>query len=75
MAALDLKSDKLYGHVSDSKRPQDILRFLKVLRRRYHCSERLYIVLDNFSPHDHERVRNWAAENNGELVYTPTHAS
>ncbi|SFV07454.1 ATP-binding protein [Alicyclobacillus macrosporangiidus] len=23
----------------------------------------------------HERVRNWAAENNVELVYTPTHAS
>ncbi|WP_328702341.1 IS630 family transposase [Alicyclobacillus suci] len=75
LAALDLKSDKLYGHVSNSKKHQDILRFLKVLRRRYHRSERLYIILDNFSPHKHERVRNWAVENNVELVYTPTHAS
>ena len=75
LAALDLQSDKLYGHVSNSKKHQDVLRFLKVLRRRYHRSERLYIVLDNFSPHKHERVRNWAVENNVELVYTPTHAS
>ncbi|WP_431603362.1 transposase [Alicyclobacillus mali (ex Roth et al. 2021)] len=73
MAALDLKSDILYGHVSDSKKHQDILRFLKVLRRRYHRSERLYIVLDNFWPHKHERVRNWAAENNVEFVYTPNY--
>jgi len=75
LAALDLKSDKLYGHVSESKKHQDLLRFLKVLRRRYHRSERLYIVLDNFSPHKHQTVRDWATENNVELVFTPTNAS
>ncbi|ATY84093.1 IS630 family transposase [Kyrpidia spormannii] len=74
-AALDLKADKLYGHVSSSKKHQDILRFLKVLRRRYHRSERLYVVLDNFSPHKHRTVTEWAAENNVELVFTPTQAS
>jgi DDE superfamily endonuclease len=56
LAALDLKADKLYGHISDHKKHQDFLRFLKVLRRRYHRSERLYMVLDNFSPHKHRAV-------------------
>ena len=28
LAALDLKEDKLYGHVSESKKHQDVLRFL-----------------------------------------------
>jgi transposase len=74
-AALDLKKDKLYGHVSQTKKHQDLLRFLKVLRRRFHRSERLYLVLDNFSPHKHQKVTTWAEENNVELVFTPTNAS
>ncbi|PMB09050.1 hypothetical protein CEN49_07800 [Fischerella thermalis CCMEE 5273] len=45
------------------------------MRRRYHRSERLYIVLDNFSPPHHQKVKAWAKENNLELVYTPTYAS
>lgn len=69
-AALDLKEDKLYAHNRESKRHQDLLYFLKVLRRRYHRSERLYIVLDNFSPHRHKKVKEWADENNIELTFT-----
>uniref|UniRef100_UPI00145D574E transposase n=1 Tax=Kyrpidia tusciae TaxID=33943 RepID=UPI00145D574E len=46
-----------------------------MLRRRYHRSERLYVVLDNFSPHKHRTVTEGAAENNVELVFTPTQAS
>ncbi|HWO95600.1 MAG TPA: hypothetical protein VNM45_04560 [Bacillus sp. (in: firmicutes)] len=47
-AAYDLESDKLYGHNRKQKTSRDFLLFLQVLRRRYHRSERLYIVLDNF---------------------------
>ncbi|WP_342437607.1 transposase [Paenibacillus sp. FSL L8-0436] len=75
LAALDLKTDQLYGHASTTKKHQDILRFFHVLRRRFHRSERLYIILDNFSPHVHNKVKEWAAANNVELVYTPTYAS
>jgi len=46
-----------------------------VLRRRFHASERLYIVLDNFSPHHHKKVKTWAQENDVELIFTPTYAS
>ncbi|WP_276207695.1 transposase [Paludifilum halophilum] len=58
-----------------NKRHQDVLSFLQVLRRRYHRSERLYIVLDNFSPHHHRKVKAWAKENHVKWVYTPTYAS
>lgn len=75
LAALDLKPDQLYGHATKSKKHQDILRLLQVLRRRFHRSERLYIILDNFFPHHHHKVKDWAKVNNVELVYTPTYAS
>ncbi|MFD1674329.1 transposase [Alicyclobacillus fodiniaquatilis] len=51
------------------------MRFFKVLMRRYHRTERLYIVLDNFFPHKHGKVVLWAADNNVELVFTATNAS
>lgn len=75
MAALDLQDDKLYGHPSAHKKHQDILRFLSVLRRCYHHSERLYIILDNFPPHKHAKVTVWANQNNVELVFTAMNAS
>ncbi|WP_218094878.1 hypothetical protein [Paenibacillus solanacearum] len=47
LAALDLKTNKLYGHASKTKKHADIFRFFNVLRGRFHRSERLYIILDN----------------------------
>lgn len=32
-------------------------------------------MLDNFSPHKGEQVREWALQNNVELAYTPFYAS
>jgi hypothetical protein len=46
-----------------------------VLRRRFHRSERLYLILYNFSPHHHSKAKTWTKENNMELVFTPTYAS
>lgn len=31
--------------------------------------------MDNFSPHRHPSVRQWAADTNVELVFLPTYAS
>ncbi|WP_406840718.1 transposase [Streptomyces sp. AHU1] len=36
---------------------------------------KLYVVLDNFSPHKHAKVRTWATDNNNELVFLPTYGS
>ena len=38
-------------------------------------ADRLYVILDNFSPHKHPQVRAWCAANQVELVFLPTYAS
>ncbi|MDH6373796.1 hypothetical protein M2444_005639 [Paenibacillus sp. PastF-3] len=76
LATLDLKTYKLYGHASKTKKHQDILRFFAVPHRRFPRTERLYIILDNFSPHHHHKVKTWGLfENNVELTFSPTYAS
>ena len=74
LAAYDLKDNKIFAHVKKRKTHKETLGFLQYLRRRF-PGERLYIILDNFSPHKHKKVVKWAEINNVELVYTPTYAS
>src|SRR5690606_32688598 len=71
---LDLATGKLYYRIRDRKRWQEFLDFLKTLRRRW-PADRLYVILDNFSPHKHPQVRAWCAANQVELVFLPTYAS
>ncbi|QKG84447.1 hypothetical protein GXN76_08135 [Kroppenstedtia pulmonis] len=46
-----------------------------MLLRRFHRSERIYLVLGNFSLHKHRKVHQWVEENHMELDYTPTYSS
>jgi transposase len=79
MAALDLGTDKLYGHIKPNKNRTTFLAFCRYLRSLYPPEVRIAIVLDNFSPHlsttKDRRVGDWAAANNVELAYVPTNAS
>lgn len=79
MAALDLGTDKMYGHVKANKNRTTFLAFCRYLRSLYPPQVRIAIVLDNFSPHlstkKDQRVGEWAADNNVELAYVPTNAS
>src|SRR5699024_5924484 len=43
------------------------------LRRRF--NGKLYVVCDNFSPHKKNEVTVWCADNDVELVFTPSNAS
>jgi transposase len=45
------------------------------MRKRYPGDERIYLILDNFSPHRRKEIRRWARKNNVTLVWTPTNAS
>ncbi len=78
-AALDLRTDKMYGHVKLNKNRTTFLAFCRYLRSLYPPEVRIAIVLDNFSPHlstkKDQRVGEWAAANNVELAYVPTNAS
>ena len=75
LAAYDLSTDKLYGHVKVRKGRTEFLAFCHYLRSLYPPSVRIAIVLDNFSPHTGAKVEAWAKANNVELAYTPHYAS
>ena len=79
LAAYDLSTDRLYGHVKTKKGRVEFLAFCRYLRTLYPPDVRIAIVLDNFSPHrstkKDDRVGQWAEANNVELAYTPHYAS
>lgn len=74
LAALDLATGKLYYRIRDRKRRRELRSFLKTLPARW-PGQRLYTVLDNFSPHKHPEIAAWCAANQVELVFLPTYAS
>lgn len=73
IAFWDLNSNKLYGHIKKRKRWRELLHVLKYIRSIY--KEKLYLILDNFSPHKKEEVTSWCKKNDIELVFLPTNAS
>jgi len=75
LAFYDVHQDILWGYNRPRKRWQELLEVLHRLRRRYPGDERIYLVLDNFSPHKRKEIRVWARMNNVRLVWTPTNAS
>lgn len=75
LSAYDVHRDRLVMRCYRRKRGQEVLRFLQYVRRRYPKRLRLYIVLDNFSPHKRKEVLEWARKSNVILVFTPTNAS
>ncbi|MDE3087722.1 MAG: transposase [Acidobacteriota bacterium] len=79
LAAYDLSTDKLYGHVKLRKGRTEFLAFCRYLRTLHPGHVRIAIVLDNWSPHRSTKkdttVGDWAEANNVELAYTPHYAS
>ncbi|WP_196945989.1 transposase [Streptomyces sp. MC1] len=73
LAALDLATSKHY-RIRPRKRWRELVGLLKALRARW-PGQKLYVVLDNFSPHKHVEVRTWTADNDVELVFLPTYGS
>ena len=79
LAAYDLSTDRLYGHIKLKKGRTEFLAFLRYVRSLHPETVRMAIVLDNFSPHlstrADPRVGAYAAEHNIELAYVPTYSS
>ena len=75
ISAYDVGADHLYGHIKKRKGRVEFLEFCRYVRSLYPSQIRLHFVLDNFSAHKGEKVRQWAADNNVELAYTPFYAS
>src|SRR5690606_6762519 len=73
-AALDLAAGRIIYRIRERKRWREFLGFCKILRRRW-PGQRLYLVLDNFSPHKRSEVVTSCQTNNIELVFTPANAA
>ena len=78
-AALELGTDKMYGHIKKRKRRGEFLEFCRYVRSLHPADLRIAIICDNFSPHlttrKDKRVGQWAAASNAEIAYTPTNSS
>ncbi len=77
--ALDLRRDRLYGHVKRRRGRTQFLEFCRYLRSLYPPEVRIALVLDNFSPHlstrTDPRVADWAGTHSVELAYVPFYAT
>jgi transposase len=79
LAAFDLSTDRLYGHIKARKGRTEFLAFCRYVRSLHPPQIRIAVVLDNWSPHrstnKDTRVGDWAIANNVELAYVPFYAS
>jgi transposase len=75
LAFYDLRHDRVWGYFFQRKRGLETIRALERLRKMYPRKHTIYLILDNFSPHKHKTVRQWAKNNNIVFVWTPTNAS
>jgi len=73
--AYDVHADRLHGRLRAHKNSGEVLAFYRQIRMRYQARLRIYLIADNLSTHNTLPIREWAAENNVELVFTPTYAS
>lgn len=75
LAFYDLETDRLYGRFTEHKTAKDFLSFLRWVRSRYPRSQKLHMVMDNYSPHITATVLTWAKGHNVRIYLTPTNAS
>jgi transposase len=73
--ALDVHADRLRLRLMRRRRGQDTLSFMRQIRLCYPRRIRLYWIQDNLSANWTPDIRQFAADNNIELVPLPTYAS
>ena len=75
LAAYDLSTDRLYGHITVRKNRPAFKKFLRYVRSLHPADVRIGIVLDNFSPHVSRDIAAWAEAHNIELAFVPFYGS
>jgi hypothetical protein len=68
LGALDLATGQIYYRIRDRNRWREFRAFLQSLRARW-PGQKLYVIVDNFSPHKRAEVRDWCSSNDVELVF------
>ena len=75
VGALDVHASYLRARLRPSRNGSSTLTFMRQIRLAYPTRRRIYWIQDNLSCHWTPAIRAWAADNNVELVPTPTYAS
>ena len=75
VGALDVHASYLRARLRPTRNGNSTLAFMRQIRLAYPRKLRLYWIQDNLSCHWTPAIRAWAADNNVELVPTPTYAS
>ena len=75
-AALNVLDGTVISRNMKRHRHQEFIRFLNVIERDVPAGKVIHIILDNYSPHKHEKVRRWLARHpRWTFHFTPTSAS
>jgi transposase len=75
-AALNVATGEVYGKCKKRHRHKEFLEFIKDLRSQVNSELDLHIIVDNYSTHKHEKVRNWLKRNSSvHLHFIPTSSS
>src|SRR5258705_13767239 len=75
-AALDYLEGKVIAHTAQKHTHRQWLEFLKQINREIPSSQRIHVILDNYSTHKHPVVKRWLARHpRFELHFTPTGSS
>ena len=75
-AALNVADGKVIGECHSRHRPQEWLKFLRLIDEQTPPERELHLILDNYATHKHPKVKAWLAKHpRFHLHFTPTSAS
>ena len=75
-AALNVATGQVIGETYQRHRHQEFLKFLRKVERETPKDKELHVIVDNYSTHKHEKVKNWLKRHKRiELHFIPTSSS
>lgn len=75
-AALNVSTGEVIGECKQRHRHQEFLSFLKTVEKQTPEDLQLHIIVDNYSTHKHQKVKNWLRRNKRiTLHFIPTSSS
>ena len=75
-AALNVFTGEVIGECKQHHRHQEFLSFLKTVEKQTPENLELHVIVDNYSTHKHQKVKNWLKRNKRvKLHFIPTSSS
>ncbi len=75
-AALNVLDGTVMGRCMQRHRHQEFIRFLNLIERQVPAGKVIHVILDNYAPHKHAKVRAWLARHRRwTFHFTPTSGS